>query len=163
MVSLVCPRCLKEAPEHMLRSNGKCNACTEELLIAARSQCGAAPSSKQSTAEPDNARSAACPASRPCPKRPAAENAEQLHEQQLEEGGDSGASDVAHPATSIAVVNVASQDAAQEEQQAHQNGVPAIDWSQSWYDILGIARTAHASSIAAAHKRLSILYHPDKA
>jgi len=40
---------------------------------------------------------------------------------------------------------------------------PAIEWSRSWYEILGVARTAHAASIKAAHRRLSALYHPDKA
>ncbi len=40
---------------------------------------------------------------------------------------------------------------------------PAIEWSRSWYEILSVARTAHAASIKAAHRRLSALYHPDKA
>ena len=157
MVSVVCPLCLADAPEHMLKAHGKCNTCAEAALIAASS-------AKQTKVEPEGASSAACTADRVALKRPATENAEQLHEQQIDGGGNSGASEAAHPATaSVEVAAVASPAAAQEEHPAHREGPPAIDWSQSWYDILGVARTAHASSIAAVYKRLSALYHPDKA
>ena len=40
---------------------------------------------------------------------------------------------------------------------------PPIDWNQSWYEILGVARAAHSTTIKAAYMRLCALYHPDKA
>ena len=40
---------------------------------------------------------------------------------------------------------------------------PPIDWNRSWYDILGVARTAHVTTVKAAYVRLCALYHPDKA
>ena len=38
-----------------------------------------------------------------------------------------------------------------------------IDWRQSWYEILGVTRTAHSTTIKAAYMRLCAMYHPDKA
>ena len=40
---------------------------------------------------------------------------------------------------------------------------PPIDWSRSWYEILGVSRTAHSTTIKAVFKRLCTLCHPDKA
>ena len=45
---------------------------------------------------------------------------------------------------------------------AEATGPPPIDWNQSWYEILGVARAAHSTTIKAAYMRLCTLYHPDK-
>ncbi len=42
-------------------------------------------------------------------------------------------------------------------------GPAPIDWTRSWYEILGIARNAQATSIKAAYLPLCATYHPDKA
>ncbi|CAK0859598.1 unnamed protein product [Prorocentrum cordatum] len=42
-------------------------------------------------------------------------------------------------------------------------GPPPINWNLSWYEILGVARSAHSTTLKAAYMRLCALYHPDKA
>ena len=45
----------------------------------------------------------------------------------------------------------------------HKDTPPVINWSCSWYEILGVSRNAQAATIKAAYKRLSALCHPDRA
>ena len=45
----------------------------------------------------------------------------------------------------------------------HSTTPPPINWSNSGYEILGVARNANIATIKAAYRRLNALYHPDKA
>ena len=87
-------------------------------------------------------------------KRPAEKDTEQLRSE--EQPGASGLV----PAGKGEAPPIILPEATSEP---HSTAPPPINWSSSWYEILGVARNAQIATIKAAYRRLSGLYHPDKA
>jgi hypothetical protein len=97
-------------------------------------------------------------------KRAADEDVEQLRAKQPAEVVDAKAS--LAPRIALASTGEAphpSDPASQAAAEDYQHGLPPIDWTRSWYEILGVARNAQPITNKAAYKRLNALYHPHKA
>ena len=147
----------------MLWQNGMCNECMEGFILAAttppeQAQPELGPSSPAALASAEGARARSKrPAEEDAEKLRAGQHAEQRTEQRAEQQ-DEGADATANAGTGEAPLPAPQGENAQEGQPR-----PPIDWARSWYEILGVARNAQATTIKAAYRRLSAPYHPDKA